>query len=365
MPEREVVWEIDPHTLAKHRILEGYLQAWLPIMSTWNDRLVIIDGFAGPGVYKGGEPGSPIIELQAFLEHDYKERITAELVYVFIDDDARRIARLEKEIEKLGKLPTQVKHHVIHGAYEDTFSEMLDELQTQGASLAPTFAFIDPFGYSQAPLDLSGRFLQFQRCEVLLYAPLRWINRFIGRAGQEEALTSFFGTDRWKKAIPLSGAERIRFLHDLLYEQLKSEVGLPYVRSFEILAGGSRGYHLFFGTKNKERGLQRMKEAMWSIDPVAGQQYRDSTALGMDPLFEPEPDFDPLRRALRKHFGTKPFSIEDALDFALVETPYLPQHIKRPILKPLEKADELKIVAAKPGRRNGTYPDGTRLRFTN
>jgi three-Cys-motif partner protein len=363
MPE-EVVWEIDPHTLAKHRILRSYLQAWLPIMSRWNDRLVLIDGFAGPGVYKGGEPGSPIIALQAFLEHEHQDRITAELVYTFIDEDARRTARLEKEIAKLGELPDQVKYQVITGTYEETFSEILDDIQERGAALAPTFAFIDPFGYSQASMHLSGRFLQFRRCEVLLYAPLRWINRFVGRAGQETALTSFFGTDRWKDAIPLQGAERIRFLHDLLYEQLQSQAGLLYVRSFEILAGGSRGYHLFFGTNNKERGLLRMKEAMWSIDPVAGQRYRDSTEQGMEPLFQPEPDLDPLRQALRDRFDTKPFSIEEALDFVLVETPYLPQHVKKPILKPLEAADELKVVGAKPKRKKGTYPEGTRLRFT-
>jgi three-Cys-motif partner protein len=364
MPEQEVVWEIDPHTRAKHRILERYLQAWLPIMSSRNERLVIVDGFAGPGIYKGGEPGSPIIELNAFLDHDYKNRITAELVYLFIDDDGRRIARLEEEISKLS-LPKQVSIHVVHGAFEDTFTAMLDDLQERSASLAPTFAFIDPFGYSQAPLQLSGRFLEFPRCEVLLYAPLRFINRFLGRAGQEEALTSFFGTDRWREALPLQGAQRIRFLHDLLYEQLKADAGLLYVRSFEILAGGSRGYHLFFGTNNKERGLRRMKEAMWSIDRVTGQQYSDSTALGQEPLFEPEPDLDPLRQALRNHFGTRPFAIEDALDFTLVETPYLPQHMKIPILKPLEKADELEVVAAKQGRKKGTYPDGTRLRFTH
>ncbi len=137
------------------------------------------------------------------------------------------------------------------------------------------------------------------------------------------------------------------------------------MRSFEILAGGSRGYHLFFGTNNKERGLRRMKEAMWSIDPVAGERFRDSTELGQEPLFQPEPDLDPLRTALRERFGMKPFAIEDALDFTLVETPYLPQHVKGPILKPLEKANEVEIVVAKKGRRRGTYPDGTQIRFTS
>jgi hypothetical protein len=49
-------------------------------MSTYNARLVLVDGFAGPGVYEGGEPGSPILMLRAFLDHAYRDRIRAELV---------------------------------------------------------------------------------------------------------------------------------------------------------------------------------------------------------------------------------------------------------------------------------------------
>jgi three-Cys-motif partner protein len=41
--------DADEHTLAKHDILREYLEAWLPIMSKWNRRLLLIDGFAGPG----------------------------------------------------------------------------------------------------------------------------------------------------------------------------------------------------------------------------------------------------------------------------------------------------------------------------
>jgi hypothetical protein len=32
---------------------------------------VFIDGFAGPGRYSGGEPGSPVIALQVLLAHPY------------------------------------------------------------------------------------------------------------------------------------------------------------------------------------------------------------------------------------------------------------------------------------------------------
>jgi len=46
---KETLWEIDPHTKAKHEILRRYLNAWFPILNSWNNRIIYIDGFSGPG----------------------------------------------------------------------------------------------------------------------------------------------------------------------------------------------------------------------------------------------------------------------------------------------------------------------------
>jgi three-Cys-motif partner protein len=356
------LWKMEPHTAAKHRILQNYLVAWLPIMSKYNRRLVYVDGFAGPGVYEDGEPGSPIIALKAYLDHGHRHLIDAELVYVFIEENAARVRRLKKEVAHLGELPKNVVVEIIEGGFQDRFAEVLDEVDQQGANLAPTFAFIDPFGYSDAPMDLSGRFLQFDRCEVLIYVPLRHVNRFVGRTGQERAMNTLFGTDEWKQARALSGATRLRFLHDLFSDQLKKECGLTYVRSFEIVssANPASGYTLCFGTKHL-LGLEKMKESMWDIDPVEGQRYKDTTSAGMQPLFEQEVDTTLLRDALIDHFGTSPFTIEDACEFTVIETPYIRSHVKKRTLKPLEADGKLEVLTER--NRKGTYPDRTRMRF--
>jgi three-Cys-motif partner protein len=360
----ETVWRIEAHTKAKHRILRGYLDAWLPIMSANNGRLIYIDGFAGPGVYADGEPGSPIVALKSFLEHKYREKITAELVYIFIEENRDRAERLNSEVDKLrSQFPANVKIDIQLGAYQDIFGEALDDIEKAGKILAPTFAFIDPFGYAQASMQLSGRFLQFARCEDLIYVPLLFINRFLSHPDQENALTTLFGTDEWTAARSLKGAARLQLLHNLFQAQLKRVCGLDYVRSFEIVtAHRNSGYHLFFGTKH-ELGLQKMKEAMWKTDPAAGQRFADSTSSDQITLFQPEPDTTQLRNALRIHFGDRTFSIYDAEHYALTETPYLPSHVKTRTLKPLEMAEQLQIVRAKDGRRRGTYPPGTTMRF--
>ena len=65
------VWDLEPHTAKKHEILRRYFDAWLPIMASWNGRVVYIDGFAGPGKYSKGEDGSPIVVLKAARDHTH------------------------------------------------------------------------------------------------------------------------------------------------------------------------------------------------------------------------------------------------------------------------------------------------------
>ena len=49
---KDTVWELEPHTRAKHEILKRYLQAWVPILSLGRfPKVLYVDGFAGPGIY--------------------------------------------------------------------------------------------------------------------------------------------------------------------------------------------------------------------------------------------------------------------------------------------------------------------------
>ena len=63
MPPRTTVWPHDEQTRGKHLVLRSYLDGWFPVLGSWNKRLLFIDGFAGPGEYDQGEPGSPVIGL--------------------------------------------------------------------------------------------------------------------------------------------------------------------------------------------------------------------------------------------------------------------------------------------------------------
>ena len=99
---------------------------------------------------------------------------------------------------------------------------------------------------------------------------------------------------------------------------------------------------------------------MWSVDPTAGIGFSDRLA-GRRVLFEPEPDFAPLRAAIVAAFSGQEVAIERIQRFVIVDTPYKGSHYKKQVLKELQ--DEGLIVPVSGQRRTGTYPDGCVLRF--
>jgi hypothetical protein len=157
--------------------------------------------------------------------------------------------------------------------------------------------------------------------------------------------------------------ERLRFIHDLYLKQLRKVA--RYVRSFQMLNMGNRvDYFLFFAT-NSLKGLEKMKEAMWKADPRGEFQFSDYTDSSKQfNLFSDEPDYDALRRLIIGKYSCKLVSIEELSDWVVAETPFLRTHIKKPVLVPMEAEGVVSLSITKVGRKKGTFPDGTTLKFS-
>ena len=115
MPPRTTKWPLEPHTLGKHKVLENYMQAWLPIMTKWNERVLFIDAFAGPGEYERGERGSPVIALQAFINHNARMGMRKDIHFLFIEKKKERYDHLGRVLEDFkSELPRNCKYSVIN-----------------------------------------------------------------------------------------------------------------------------------------------------------------------------------------------------------------------------------------------------------
>jgi three-Cys-motif partner protein len=354
------IWELEPHTAKKHDILRSYFQAWLPIMASWNGRVLYIDGFAGPGKYSKGEDGSPVIVLKAARDHNFK--IKAELVCLFIELDSTRFQHLEAILEELRPtLPKNITFKSIKGAFNEQLAQVFAFLQEQKKTIAPTLVFVDPFGFSHTPFSTIAKVMENRRCEVLVNFMYEEINRFLSHPDHTDTFDALFGTNTWREALQAeTAAERRRIIHDLYLKQLRTVA--KYVRSFQILNSGNRtDYFLYFAT-NDLTGLRKMKEAMWRVDKSAGAQFSDYTDSSTQlRLLEKEPDYARLQNLLVDRFRGKRFTIDELEDWVTADTEFLPTHLRKKALSPMEKDGALIVVQSATGRRKGTFPSGTVL----
>ena len=339
------------------------MEAWLPIMTSRNERVLFIDAFAGPGKYSDGEPGSPVVALNALIEHRAKAQIRSHISYYFIEKREDRSRHLEEVLGNLrGKLPPNCSYRVINSTFYRTLTNILDSADRQNARLPPVFVMIDPFGVSGTPMRVIGRIMKNSRSEVYVSFMSRDINRFSGHDYNEKHLDGLFGCPYWRQGIDMpDGKERIDFFYGLYERQLKANGARQVVR-FDLYEGQQLVYAIFFGTKSLD-GSDKMKQAIWKVDPFGTFNFRGSQ-LGQYTLGPSFANFDLLKEELLLKFGTQQWhKIEDVEDFVKSDaTNFHSLHLKRMTLAPMEKDGKIDVERP-PDRRRGSFASGTRIRF--
>lgn len=364
---RTTTWAIEPHTQVKHIILKKYLDAWFPILSRWNGRILVIDGFAGPGIYDGGEPGSPIIAIDTFLHHSHISLSSREVVFIFIEEKPERMEMLKQQIQARYS-PELVDNILFYNSkFDDTVTSVLDEIEQQRKKLAPTFAFVDPFGFSDTPMSTLGRILRQDSAEILVNFMHGFVQRFINNPDETIArhYDGLFGTSAWRgiAATDIPTKERERRIHDLYQTQLHAN-GARYVRSFRLRNKSNQTeYFLFFAT-NHPLGLDKMKQAMWRADPTGAYDFSDFTDSSSPVLFTMEPDFTALETAITSRYSGKIATVAEIESFVVTETPYHSSQYKTNVLAPLERSGRVECIDSHLRKRRFTYPKPEmRLKF--
>lgn len=321
---KDTIWDRDGHTGAKHDLLRRYLQAWVPILLSTNPRVTYAEGFAGPGVYKGGEPGSPVIALETFSAYPDKLSMPGrEAHLLFVEEHHGRAARLSQElessVERLGQLhPSLICHPVINGDCANVLSCALTDL---GAGGSPMFVALDSWGGPDIPFSLLQFVASNRSSEVLLTFQPAFLTRFGERCTHQTSGNAAFGGEHWQGVFELAAAEKLDFLVQAYRETLR-RAGFRYSLAFEMQDEGGRELWLLFGTSSL-LGVEKMKEAMWSVDPIYGVQYRDPR--DPDQMFltiELEPHSGPLERMLLERLRDRPQTLDELRAWANVETVY-------------------------------------------
>ncbi|WP_194821827.1 three-Cys-motif partner protein TcmP [Micromonospora sp. S-DT3-3-22] len=339
----EVPWECAPHTGAKHDIYQRYLERWFPILLAGSNAypsVTYAEGFAGPGIYKGDEPGSPVIAMRALVNKVPKTRGVAR--FAFVDDDQRCVdmlrANLTKAFPERPRTDVAMPVKIVKGTCASHLEVTLDEMRAWGQ---PIFANLDSWGNAPVPYRLLRRLATNVSSEVIVTLFPQHFVRFVsdlGEAGDEV----FGGNPAWRSVADLAPGAKSRHILTC-YRQALHAAGFPYLLDFELIPRKGQPLYLIFGTGHR-LGVQKMKDSLWEVDRTQGVGFRDPRDEQAETLFDVnEPQLGPLTRLLTQQLRRSgPVRVEDLRHFALLETVYRPEHVIT-ALKPLMDQGALNI----------------------
>lgn len=339
----EVPWPCEPHTGAKHDIYRRYLERWFPILLAGSNAypsVTYAEGFSGPGVYSGGEPGSPVIAMRALIGNVPANKGVARCV--FIDDDDRCIDMLRRTLrEAFPQRPRSdaaMPVKIVKGTCATHLEVALDEMNAWGQ---PIFANLDSWGNAPVPYKLLQRLAANVSSEVIVTLFPQHFVRFVsdlGASGDEV----FGGNPRWRTVANLAPEAKSRHVLTC-YRQSLHAAGFPHLLDFELIPRKGQPLYLVFGTGH-ELGVQKMKDSLWEVDRTQGVGFRDPRDEQAETLFDmDQPLLGPLARLLlNKLQSSGRARVEDLRRFTLFETVYRPEHVIR-ALKPLVDQDTLRV----------------------
>ena len=333
--KRAVPWPRDEHTGAKHDIYRRYLERWFPILLNGANAypsVTYAEGFSGPGIYSGGEPGSPVIAMRALVSKVSATKGIAR--FVFVDDDQRCVDMLRPTLTAAFPQRPRSETAMPVGIVKGTCAEKLEStLDAMGAWGQPIFANLDSWGNAPVPYTLLQRLARNISSEVIVTLFPQHFVRFVSERG--EAGDEVFGGDAtWRTAANLEPNAKSRHVLTC-YRNALHAAGFPYLLDFELVPRHGQPLYLIFGTGHR-KGVQKMKDSLWEVDRTKGVGFRDPRDEQAETLFDvDEPLLGPLTRLLvqklRENGRTR---VAELREFALFETVYRPEHVIR-ALKPL------------------------------
>jgi len=354
VPPTTTLWPLDHHTEAKHRVYKRYLQAWYPILLSQRRGITYAEGFAGPGEYTCHTPGSPILALRTLLRAKPQPTPEGPAYLLFVEGDRDRCQHLRDRLAaELGTLdPTALRTRglfvdVRQGRCNDTIPTMFAEHRVV---TRPLLAVFDTWG-SAVSFDLLRRVAKTPGAETIVTIQPGHFARFA--KDPEHYGDNVFGSALWRDVQTQPARAKADYIRQQ-YRRTLNDAGFRYVLDFELADEGGHLLYLVYGT-NHDRGIEKMKDAIWAVDPVRGIGYRDPRDPNQQMLdIEFGPQTGPLRRLILDHLANRSghrATVDQLRTFTLQKTIFRRGHARTVISELLSSGQ---VHRAAPGRLTGS-----------
>lgn len=354
-------WEYKVHTKVKHEILSKYLESWVNVLGKGWKKVCYFDCFAGRGKYEDGTEGSPIIALKTISNLKQNRKHIKDVVCTFIEKDRSNYDNLCEVVnEELSRNPNEYSSINVMPPINDEFVNVAYEITSGPNKIAPSFFFIDPFGFSGIPFETIKAILSISKTEVFINFMIRDVNRFLSSSKHQLSIEDLFGLDDVMSEINsnYSNLDTKTALLKLYRKQLHENAGVKFTYPFEVKEDErlQTTYYLIHAT-NHLRGHEIMKNIMYNagtkgrfgyLGPAEGQMALEIFA-----------DLSAFKNYLIKIFDNQTLSFRDLRIKTVNETSYLKKDYQD-ALKELE--NESKIFISGKGR-NGAIKDESIVSF--
>ena len=345
-------WEYKEHTRVKHEILSKYLGTWTKILGKFHN-LNIFDCFAGRGGYPDGAEGSPLIVIKTIAEIREKMGRPDGGSCIFIERNKNNFQNLQSEINiEIENSPQKYGDWLKVKYFNDEFANVASRIiDKYGESLAPSFFFIDPFGFSGVPFGVIKNILSIRRTEVFMTFMVRDVNRFFESSHHTISIEDLYGIDNVQDALQsqYSNLPREHALLKLYRDQLHEAAYVKYTLPFKISADErlQTTYYLIHAT-NHPMGCELMKEVMYKAGTEGRFGYL-GPAEGQLTLTQ-FTGMSKFKEFLLNRFKGRTLSYQDIRYETLMDTEFIKKHYREALL---ELVSERRISIDGKGPRGG------------
>lgn len=307
---------IQPHSVAKHRILQSYLAAYFQtlVSSPKQDvlRLTLVDGFAGGGLYVHNDTralvkGSPFICLNATKEADFllnKDRrkpVHLDVSYFFVESDRDAHLHLDKVLrnEGYGSLLGNTIH-LRHATFQNEADEIIEFIKEKSPRNGRSIFILDQYGYTDVPTKLiQNIFRNLASAEVILTFGVDSLLNFAGDNGLTKELLNQIGVPdvlqgRTVEEIKSSERDWRLFIQSSLYGKLVTQCGAKHYTPFFIRNSKGHGDYWLIHLSQHHRARDVMTEVHW--DNNNSFIHYGGPGLNMFHIVGYDPDHDSARK---------------------------------------------------------------------
>ena len=271
---------VDPHTKAKHRILEEYIEN-LVITLYGKGRygvtnFTFVDAFCGGGMYSDPEAkeeweGSPLRMIRAVQRGYEKSRrqYPLNVKYIFMDSNKAHLDCLKNySLPKAGLEEFAASEHCIfeHGDFENLIDSLVLTIDNRkGHSLF----LLDPFGWTQVSMNSIRKINSLSGSEIIYTYMIDYIVRFIEQRHNSqfnnfqnilEANNYYLDADPAK--LKTFGEQC--YLRDQSMRLFRERGNAKYVFTFSLIPKGNyRVLYYLMHMSGNLTALEVVKETFW------------------------------------------------------------------------------------------------------